>query len=117
VRLTDLNPRWAADYDILIGGAVVHDADRKGMAISFDCPCCLGATRLCVFFANPIDGKPPSDDYDSTHLWTRTGETFENLQLSPSIDASEHGHWHGWITDGRIIGGKQLTPSAEPEGV
>lgn len=99
MRLLDLEPRWAADYDILIGDHVVHDEDRKGMALTFLCPHCK-STRLGVFFRNPIDGKPPSDDFDADHLWQRTGETFDALTLSPSIDASKSGHWHGFIENG-----------------
>lgn len=101
MKLTDLNPRWAADYDILVGDHVVHDEDRKGMAVTFDCPHCR-TTRLGVFFRNPVDGKPPSDDFDDKRLWTRAGETFETLSLTPSIDASASGHWHGFITNGEI---------------
>jgi len=98
MKLTDLDPRWAVDADIVIGGVNRHYDDRHGMAISFDCPCCGGATRLAVWFKNPIDGLPPTDD--ASKLWTRSGETFEELTLSPSIDASAHGHWHGHIRDG-----------------
>lgn len=107
MKLTDLRPRWVADYDILIGGHVVHDEDRVGMAISFNCPHCVklgvkNPTRLGVFFVNPIDGKPHTDDQDLSHLWTRTGNSFADLSLHPSIDASQHGHWHGWITNGEV---------------
>lgn len=88
------------------------------MGLSFDCPCCRGterATRLAVFFANPVDGGPPADDAADPgwnevdgHLrhahprWTRSGDTFETMTLSPSIDASAHGHWHGFISEGSI---------------
>lgn len=99
MRLSELNPRWALDADIVVGDRVVHDENRVGMAVSFDCPHCC-STRLCVFFRNPIDGKPPSDDYQN--LWQRTGETFETLSLTPSIDASAHGHWHGFIENGEV---------------
>jgi hypothetical protein len=34
--------------------------------------------------------------------WHRSGETFETLTLTPSIDTSEHGHWHGNVTDGEV---------------
>lgn len=89
------------DADIVIGDVVVHDEDRVGMALSFDCPCCR-EVRLAVFFKNPIDGKVATDDRDDEHLWTRTGDTFETVTLSPSIDASGHGHWHGHIRNGQI---------------
>lgn len=106
--LTELNPRWCIDTDVIVvcGGPPVHDEDRHGMALTFDCPCCLGterSTRLAIFFANPVDGKPPSDD--ANHLWERTGTTFEDLTLSPSIDASGYKHWHGFIEGGRAHGG------------
>jgi hypothetical protein len=105
VKLIELNPRWIADADIVIGGVARHFENRTGMAISFECPCCRGAngvsaTRLAVWIANPIDGLPPTDDAEN--LWQRTGETFETLSLSPSIDASKHGHWHGFIQNGEV---------------
>jgi hypothetical protein len=31
--------------------------------------------------------------------WSIVGD-FENLNVSPSIDASSSGHWHGFITNG-----------------
>jgi hypothetical protein len=33
-------------------------------------------------------------------LWRRAGETFETLTLSPSVDASRAGCWHGFIRNG-----------------
>ncbi len=126
-RLTDLRPRWGIDADIVIGGVLRHDENRHGMAVTFDCPHCMKcptcadlatyqtpdgrlwcsrahswrAQRLGVWFANPIDGLPPTDDAE--RLWQRTGDTFETLSLSPSIDASARGHWHGCITDGEVM--------------
>jgi len=99
VKLIDLRPKWAIDADIIVGGQNVHNEHRKGMAVSFDCPHCR-EVRLCVFFKNPIDGDLPSDD---GLLWQRTGETFETLSLSPSVDVSAHGHWHGFITNGFLV--------------
>lgn len=103
MRLVGLKPRWAMDADIVVGGQIFHSENRAGMAVSFDCPCgCRGTdreTRLCVWFANPIDGGLPTDD---GKLWNRTGDTFETLTLTPSIDASAFGHWHGFITAGEI---------------
>jgi hypothetical protein len=98
MRLVDLEPHWAMDADILVGDAILHDADRHGMGVTFLCPHCR-VTRLGVFFRNPIDGKGASD---APRLWQRTGDTFEALSLSPSIDASAHGHWHGFIQNGEV---------------
>jgi hypothetical protein len=98
MKLADLNPRWAIDADIVVGGQSIHNEHREGMAISFDCPHCR-ETRLAVFFSNPIDGGLPSDD---GKLWERRGDDFDTLTLSLSVDASASGHWHGHITDGEI---------------
>lgn len=104
MRLVDLNPRWGIDADLVVDGEVRHFEGRHGMAVSFDCPCgCRGTereTRLAVWFENPIDGLPKTDD--ATRWWARTGDTFETLTLTPSIDVSHRGHWHGHITNGEI---------------
>jgi hypothetical protein len=36
------------------------------------------------------------------HVWNRTGDTFETMTLTPSIDGSGVGHWHGFITNGEV---------------
>lgn len=99
MRLVDFEPRELMDADIVVGGQVVHDENRHGMGLSFLCPHCR-QVRLGVFYKNPVDGRVPSDD---GLLWQRSGESFETLTLSPSIDTSEHGHWHGFIRDGEVI--------------
>lgn len=74
------------------------------MGLTFNCPV-HGDHRLGVFFTNPIDGMPPAADVK--HLWKREGERFEDLTLSPSVDASEFQRegttcWHGFIRSGEI---------------
>jgi hypothetical protein len=43
------------------------------------------------------------------HQWTITGgieaATFETLTVTPSLDGSAGGNWHGFITNGEIVGG------------
>jgi hypothetical protein len=105
-RLVDLDPRWVAEY-----GA--PDGTKQG--VSFLCPCCRDR-RLAVFFDSPICGSNPitvkdihrqsaetghlADHHIGAVLWTRTGDTFEDLTLQPSIDCSGFGHWHGFIVRG-----------------
>lgn len=107
MKLTELSPRW---FDVSGVGT-----DKDG--ISFLCPHCL-KRRLGVQFANSIGGeeKPPMTqkekmkhihelrtfDIGMSTVWQRTGDTFENLTLFPSIDCSNSGHWHGWITNGEV---------------
>jgi hypothetical protein len=94
MRLTDLNPHWFTEGD---------SPDIVG--ITFDCPCCAGKSRLGVLFQEPIDRDGlPTDVHWTEHktLWHREGDSFETLSLTPSIDCSKWGHWHGFITAGEV---------------
>lgn len=106
MKLTDLNPSFVG-----AGGEGITKADgspvprRTGVGITFDCPCGCG-TPSYIPFHNPIDGGPPHEDDQTRPRWTRTGETFENLTLSPSIlrDPKKGGcGWHGFIRNGEIV--------------
>jgi hypothetical protein len=101
MKLTDLNPVWLSHggEGVLSYGKPVPLRERIG--ISFDCPC--GCEHpVSVTFANPVDGLGPirPEPYPS---WTRSGETFEDLTLSPSIQREYPARcWHGFVTDGQI---------------
>lgn len=105
MRLTDLHPQFFG-----AGGPGISHADgspvplREGVGLLFDCPC--GCAMPCaVMFTNPLDGGPALTE-DERHFWSRTGDTFETLTLTPSIlrspDKGGCG-WHGYITDGVIV--------------
>lgn len=93
MRLADLDPRWVT-------------VDEQRVGVSFECPACRGKEsdhggRVFVYVDPPLDAGPPSP----TPAWSRVGDTFETLTLTPSIrvrtgDLSEH--WHGFITDGQV---------------
>jgi hypothetical protein len=83
--LVELDPRWTSTSD-----------DRHGMGVSFNCPHCR-VQRLAIWFANPLDGGPPAP---GERHWQRSGDTFATLSLTPSIDASGWGHWHGFLSNG-----------------
>jgi hypothetical protein len=97
-RLVELNPRWVG-----AGGEDVRNADgspaprREGVAVSFDCPCGC-ADRCFIPLTTGLDGEP----FDSRG-WDRTGETFETLTLTPSIQRVGGCAWHGWLRDGSLI--------------
>ncbi len=100
MRLIDLNPKW-----IGAGGEGVTLADgspapeRHGVGIVFDCPCGCG-TRAMIEFTIATDGKPWR-----AGAWKRTGDTFDMLTLSPSIQRAEPDgcRWHGFIRDGKAV--------------
>lgn len=52
---------------------------------------------------DPVDGCY-SDvvDCKPTCAWKRTSDDFGSMSVTPSIDASAAGHWHGYITAGEI---------------
>lgn len=107
MKLTDLEPHWVG---LMPGHAI---------GITFLCPHCRQC-RIGVPFDEPIGGEKLESiigrdltvhlhsqkkflaDLMNKKHWHREGETFETLTLSPSIDTSEHGHWHGHINNGEI---------------
>jgi len=94
VKLGELEPRWFAQGE-----------GRHGMGVSFLCPHCR-RTRIPVPFAQPLDGGPPLPGA----TWERTGTTFDDLTLQPSISfmaVAPDGdnvieHWHGHVTKGKV---------------
>ena len=105
MKLIDLNPEW-----IITGGeGITQDGNpvtrREGMGVSFDCPCgkehLSYEKRAYIFFDNPFDGG--TNSYGGKSLWKRTGDTFDNLTLTPSIQRMGDCKWHGFITKGEII--------------
>jgi len=107
VRLSTLDPRWVA---IGTGEA------RIITGVSFDCPHCKLARacptcghapdtkRLSVQFWPPIDKnnwlpRVTPIPHDGWHQRV-SGESFEDLTISPSIGFDSIGHWHGHIQNG-----------------
>jgi hypothetical protein len=102
LKLVDLGPRWVG-----AGGEGIRNADgspvpeRRGVGVSFDCPCGGCGTRAFIPFNNPLDGHGPHDP--SRNRWDRAGDTFETLTLTPSIQRVGGCAWHGYITQGEIV--------------
>ena len=102
MRLIELEPRWYGTRD---------SAGIVGM--SFLCPCCK-KIRIAVRFSHsaPYILQPDGAVHIPTQIWKITGdapsfseykhEGFDNVSLTPSVDASGFGHWHGFITNGEI---------------
>jgi len=98
VKLADLNPTFYGAH----GRGGINQ-----LGLGFDCPACTAANRLdkcewggwiAVPFANPMGGEPPLANEKT--LWQRTGDTFADMTLSPSVHAV--GHWHGWVRNGNV---------------
>lgn len=93
------------------------ERDSRVIGILFVCPTCSrggtsieGAHSVGVLFANPADGGPtaPNDEAIIANYggkrWTRSGSTFADLSLSPSIDLTRGmpGDWHGFVINGQV---------------
>lgn len=101
MRLVELRPSFFGHYDL---------PDRNGVGLGFDCPHGCG-DRFVVYFTNPLDGGamiPITQSGNQKYRWQRTGETFDALTLSPSVNILEKengpSHWHGLITNGEVRG-------------
>lgn len=82
------------------------------MGLTFYCPAHGSPCRIGVPLENPLDGGPrgtglgPKKDL----YWSRSGEDFATLTLSPSIhvldvdavSGATTTHWHGSISKGQI---------------
>ena len=90
VKLSSLEPRWVR-------------YERRDVGVSFLCPHC-NSFRVEILFLNPGDGLPsvPRGTAEvpdnGGQRWARSGLSWDELSLSPSVDAP--GHWHGYILDG-----------------
>jgi hypothetical protein len=123
VRLRDLDPHWLGEADHVPEPDGSVRPGRKRLGVSFRCPVHpQDGHRLAVLFANPIDGGTPLQG-ERCH-WQRTGDTFDDLTLTPSIDVKNEyidadgrrvdaqgnptdvvsSHWHGFITRGEVTG-------------
>lgn len=100
MKLTDLSPRW-----------VSYGGNDKA-ALIFKCPCCREMWLTCTFqpikMSHQLEIYRPEGEASGGHVvpsrqdyaWSRHGDDFESLSVTPSVDASASGHWHGFITGG-----------------
>ena len=94
MRLSALEPTFRRHAPGALGKAEGM-ADAQG--ILFLCPACVNKDghSLLVWFA---DRGVPAEALPAPR-WKATGTTFEDLSLSPSVNA---GCWHGFVTNGEI---------------
>ena len=108
MKLSELDPHW-----------LVHENKRVGL--TFQCPHCRETYLSCFSEKFPLFG--PEDGMGQYRLikaaigedkgkdavgcnknnaW-QIGGNFDNLTVTPSVDASASGHWHGFITNGELV--------------
>lgn len=103
LKLKDLNPQWiGSGGEGVYGPGGVPIPRREAVALEFDCPC--GCPHpVIVSIANPLDGGPPFDAEANRPRWQRTGDDFDTLTLTPSIQRIAPARcWHGFVTNGEV---------------
>lgn len=110
MKLADLNPRWLTPnmfifhcpHCIARGGAGKYDQywlSVKNVVMSIH-------EQIVLFERNKdlqdLKGAfivvPDKEDC----CWNITTKDFTTMSVTPSLDASASGHWHGFITNGEI---------------
>lgn len=106
MRLSALDPRW-----------IERNGERIGVV--FRCPHCVGEKFYWLTcyrvpmgnFGDQHEALAPVISEGNLHrvvpvkrdyAWSFVGDTFETLSITPSLDASASGHWHGYVTAGEI---------------
>lgn len=76
---------------------------EKAEGIHFLCPLCGNHRVICSFADRNL--KPHQGTHNKKGepvRWKVTGNTFENLSLSPSILLESGCNWHGFIINGQV---------------
>lgn len=102
MRLIDLDPRWI----------------YKRKVFAFLCPHCRKTYLTCKNVPMDVDkqreiieaafGEYASSDIPGSkpeYAWSFSNLDFATMSVTASLDASPAGHWHGFITNGEIVGG------------
>lgn len=100
MKLTELDPRWLGEN-----------------MFTFLCPHCKGIRLSCknVVMSNDDQYELFEKEFgenwnmimvpcDDKCAWTFSGKDFNTISVTPSLDASKSGHWHGFITNGECNG-------------
>jgi len=101
MKLTELEPAWLTP-DVLVfrspsGRGDLITAKRVAMPTSDQ--------YALIYEKNPHLVGQTVVMTRPDQVWSFEGDSFENLTLHPSVDHSASGNWHGFITNGEIVGG------------
>lgn len=106
MRLADLEPKWVSPdvFTFLCPHCRADHLLCKRIPLSFKEQTALVNGHLNRAAEDgedwPINFVPMKD----SACWKIVGD-FDSMTVTPSIDASASGHWHGHITAGNIVGG------------
>jgi hypothetical protein len=112
MKLSALDPSFIGGYKVENGHVMYCQLPSVDGAqgILFWCPECGKHAILC-WFTNPRSApRVPDDASPRPGRWSFSGDTFDTLTLSPSVDISRidddnpahpgRCYWHGWVQNG-----------------
>lgn len=103
MKLVDLEPRWLSP-DLFIFRCphckAAGNPDGKGVWLSCKRVPLKTSEQCDLFDAAVGDAVVVPCRQESS--WAVSGQDFATMSVTPSLDASASGHWHGHITKGKI---------------
>jgi hypothetical protein len=115
MRLCDLDPRWLTKDGRRVG-FIFLSPTRKNGPVHWRQTCFFEKTpfreQRALVWAEMADQADEDREFGNWQpckqdfAWKLHGEpNFETLTVTPSLDGSAGGLWHGFITNGQIVGG------------
>lgn len=102
MRIIDLDPKWLVRDGKRVGFTFVSPTDPKWRQSCF-VVAIPSREQWDIFGEDDVQGCKP------TFAWNVAGgierASFETMTVTPSLDGSKGGLWHGHITNGKIVGG------------
>lgn len=113
MKLVDLHPKWVMKDVQRIGFTFVSPTNPKWRQSCFAVKASHKEQRELFL---KLDPNPDNDKWlpcvqgcNPECAWTIEGgienASFETMTVTPSLDGSAGGLWHGHITNGQIVGG------------
>lgn len=108
MKLIELDPRWLNEARTLLMFRCPHCADKPvghgGVFLTAKSVPMSHKAQWEAFYANDLNPHGKGAIIVGTkdeQAWGISGD-FDSLTVTPSIDASASGHWHGFITGGEV---------------
>jgi hypothetical protein len=102
VKLIELDPKWIVKDGKRIGFTFRSPTDPKWRQSCFENPP-KRSEQWELFEDDDVQGCNPQAHW--TIQGGIDGASFETMTVTPSLDGSAGGLWHGFITNGEIVGG------------
>lgn len=105
MRLNDLEPRWLSLNGKRVGFIFRSPTKREYFQTCFAQNTPHREQRRAVRELLGTEDLSVVQLCKNECAWTITGDDFGSLSVMPSLDGSAGGLWHGFVTNGEIVGG------------